>query len=97
VALSNVSPQGAWIYYSSVFLQGVADSLGVCHLTASQSDGLQGAMVSTTLQKMGYNSHTSRAVAYGLSKYGGLDFQDLKIEQGVDSIRLVMRHLQFSG
>jgi hypothetical protein len=37
-------------------------------------------MISTTLQKMGYNSCMSRAVVFGPTKYGGLDFRDLKIE-----------------
>jgi len=97
LALSNVSKRGAWIYYSSVFLRSVGYPLGVCHLTDSQLDSLQGPMVSTTLQKMGYNRHISRAVTFGPTKYGGLDFRDLKIEQGVESIRLIMRHLRFPG
>jgi exonuclease III len=97
LALSNVSTRGAWIYYSSVFLRSVGYPLGVCHLTDSQLDSLQGPMVSTTLQKMGYNSKTSRAITFGPTKYGGLDFRDLKIEQGVESLRLIMRHLRFPG
>ena len=97
LALSNVSQRGAWIYYSSVFLRSVGYPLGVCHLTDSQLDSLQGSMVSTTLQKMGYNSRTSRAITFGPTKYGGLDFRDLKIKQGVESLRLIMRHLRFPG
>jgi exonuclease III len=97
LALSNVSPQGAWIYYSSVFLRSVGYPLGVCHLTNSQLASLQGPMVATTLKKMGYNSRMSRAVTFGPSKYGGLAFHDLRVEQGVESIRLLMRHLRFPG
>jgi exonuclease III len=97
LALSNVSKRGAWIYYSSVFLRSVGYPLGVCHLTTSQLESLQGPMVSTTLQKMGYNSRMSRKATYGPTKYGGLDFRDLKIEQGVESIRLLMRHLRIPG
>jgi hypothetical protein len=74
LALGNVSKRGAWIYYSSVFLCSVGYPLGVCHLTDSQLDNLQRSMVSTTLQKMGYNSRMSRAVVFGPTKYGGLDF-----------------------
>ena len=54
-------------------------------------------MVVTTLKKMGYNSQMSRAVTYGPSKYGGLAFHDLRIKQGVKSVRLLMRHLFFPG
>jgi exonuclease III len=97
LALSNVSTQGAWIYYSSVFLRSVGYPLGVCHLTDSQLDSLQGSMITTTLKKMGYNSRMSRAVVFGPTKYGGLDFRDLRIEQGVESLRLLMRHLRFPG
>jgi hypothetical protein len=56
LALANVSKRGTWTYYSSVFLCSVGYPLGVCHLTNSQLDSLQSSMVSTTLQKMGYNS-----------------------------------------
>jgi hypothetical protein len=68
LALGNVSKRGAWIYYSSVFLRSVGYPLGVCHLTDSQLDNLQRSMVSTTLQKMGYNSRMSRAVVFGPTK-----------------------------
>jgi hypothetical protein len=97
LALSNVSNCGAWIYYSSVFLRSIRYPLSICHLTDSQLDSLQGHMVSTTLQKMGYISHFPCAVTYGPTKYGGLDLHDLKIEQGVESLRLIMKHLRFPG
>ena len=97
LALGDVSPRGAWIYYSSVFLRSVGYPLGVCHLSNSQLDTLQGPMVATTLKKMGYNSRMSRDVTFGPTKYGGLNFRDLKIEQGVESLRLIMRHLRFPG
>jgi hypothetical protein len=35
---------------------------------------------------MGYSSKTSRAITYGPTKYGGLDFHDLAIKEGVESI-----------
>ncbi len=54
-------------------------------------------MIATTLKKMGYNSHFPRAVTYGPTKHRGLDFQDLNIEQGVESLRLIMKHLQYPG
>jgi hypothetical protein len=66
-------------------------------LTDSQLDSLQGSMVSTTLQKMGYNSRTSRAITYRPTNNGGLDFQNFKIEQGVKSLHLIMHHLYFPG
>jgi hypothetical protein len=95
LALSNVSKRGAWIYYSSVFLRSVGYPLGVCHLSNSQLDSLQGSMVATTLKKMGYNSRMSRAVTFGPTKYGGIDFRDFKVERGIKSFRLVMHHLGF--
>jgi hypothetical protein len=54
-------------------------------------------MVATTLKKMGYNSRMSSSVTFGPTKYGGIDFRDFKVEQGIESIRLVMRHLRFPG
>jgi hypothetical protein len=97
LALSNVSKPGAWIYYSSVFLRSVGYPLGVCHLSNSQLDSLQGPMVATTLNKMGYKSRMSRSVTFGPTKYGGIDFRDFKVEQGIESLWLVMRHLRFPG
>jgi hypothetical protein len=78
LALSKVFKQGASIYYSSVFLKSVGYPLGFCHLTNSHLDSLQGPMVFTTLQKMGYNSRMSCKATFGPTKYGGLDFRDLK-------------------
>jgi hypothetical protein len=37
----------------------------------------------------------SRAVTFGPEKYRGIDLRDFKIEQGIESIQLVMRHLRF--
>jgi hypothetical protein len=94
VASSHVRPHEAWIYYYSVFLRSVGYPLGVSHLSPSQLDNLQRPMVSITLQKMGYTRSLSRAIAFGPSRYGGLDFRDLRTEQGLDQIQLVMRHLR---
>jgi hypothetical protein len=46
-------------------------------------------MVSTTLQEMGYNS-SRIAVAYGPTKYEGLNCCNLKVQQVVKSIRLLI-------
>jgi hypothetical protein len=46
---------------------------------------------------MGYNSRMSRAVTFDPTEYGGIDFRDFKVEQGIESLRLVMRHLGFPG
>jgi hypothetical protein len=45
------------------------------------------AMVAATLKKL--------AGTFGPTKYGGLDFRNLKIEQGVKSLRIIMRHVGF--
>jgi hypothetical protein len=91
---SHVRSQDAWVYYYSVFLRSVGYPLGVSHLSPKQQENIQRPMISITLQKMGYSRSTSRALAFGPSYYGGLDYRDLRVEQGIDQIQLVIRHLR---
>lgn len=97
LSTSHVQPHEAWIYYYAVFLKSVGFPLAVSHLSAAQLDAIQKKMVCVTLQKMHYCSTMSRAVVFGPSRYGGLDFWDLRVEQGIDQIRLILRHLRIPG
>jgi hypothetical protein len=44
--------------------------------------------------KIRFNRNTAHQVVYGPSRYGGLGFQDLFVEQGVAQVQLLVRHLR---
>jgi hypothetical protein len=44
--------------------------------------------------KTGVNRNTAHRVVYGPSRYGGLGFRDLFVEQGVAQVELLVRHLR---
>ena len=46
---------------------------------------------------MGFCSNTSRILTYLCSSYGGLDFRDLRLEQGIGQITFLIRHLRTPG
>jgi hypothetical protein len=50
--------------------------------------------VMTALMKIGFNRNTAHRVVYGPSRYGGLGFRDLFVEQGVAQVQLLVRHLR---
>jgi hypothetical protein len=45
------------------------------------------------LQKTGFNKHFPRAVVFGPTIMGGLDFRDLSIEQGISGISTLLCHV----
>jgi hypothetical protein len=46
---------------------------------------------------MSYCSNTSRILTFLCSFYGGIDFRDLRLEQGIGQITFLIRHLRTPG
>jgi hypothetical protein len=47
-----------------------------------------------TLMKPGFNRKTAHRVVFGPSRYGGSGFRDLFVEQGINQLELIIRHLR---
>jgi hypothetical protein len=55
---------------------------------------LQSPATRANMTKLGYNRNTAHRVVYGPSRYGGLGFRDLFVEQGIGQVQLLVRHLR---
>jgi hypothetical protein len=58
---------------------------------------LQQPIVPVVLSKMGYCSNTSRILTFLCSFNGGIDFRDLRLEQGIGQITFLICHLSTPG
>jgi len=54
----------------------------------------QATVTTLFLNKMGYNQHMPRAVVYAPATVGGLDFCHLGVEQGVQQVLQLTKHLR---
>ena len=63
----------------------------------AQLKNLQQPIIPVVLSKMGFCSNTSRKRTFLCSFYGGLDFRDLRLEQGIGQITYIIRHLRTPG
>ncbi len=97
LASSSCQAPHTWIYYYSVYLRSIGYSLPVSHLSFTQLNKLQQSILPVVLSKMGFCSNTSRILTYLCSSYGGLDFRDLRLEQGIGQITFLIRHLRTPG
>ncbi len=97
LASSSCQAPHTWIYYYSVYLRSIGYSLPVSHLSFTQLYKLQQPIVPVVLSKMGYCSNTSRILTFLCSFYGGIDFRDLRLEQGIVHIIFLIRLLRTPG
>jgi hypothetical protein len=97
LASSSCQAPHTWIYYYSVYLRSIGYSLRVSHLSFAQLNKLQQPIVPVVLSKMGYCSNSSRILTFLCSFYGGIDFRDLRLEQGIEQITFLIRHLCTPG
>jgi hypothetical protein len=91
---SNLSRRDTWVAYFAFFIPSMAYTLSVSHHSPRKLHKLQSAVTRATLMKLGFNRNTAHRVVYGPSRYGGLGFRDLAVEQGVGQVEMSIRHLR---
>jgi hypothetical protein len=69
-------------------------TLPVSHHSPKRLKRLQPAATRATLMKLGFNCNMAHQVVYGPSRYGGLGFRDLFVEQGIGQVEILVRHLR---
>jgi hypothetical protein len=97
IASNSCQATHTWVNYYSVYLPSIGYSLPVSHLSFPQLNKLQQSIVPVVLSKMGYCSNTSRTLTCLCSSYGGIDFRDLRLEQGIGQITFLIRRLFTPG
>jgi hypothetical protein len=91
---SPLSRHDAWIAYVAVFVPSMSYTLPVSHHQASKLMKLQSAATRSTLMKLGFIRNTPTGVVSGPSRFSGLGFRDLAVEQGIGQVELLIRHLR---
>jgi hypothetical protein len=92
--LSNsVTNSDALLAYRVYHMTSVGYSLGTTYITQKQFATIQGKAVSAFLATSGYNRHFPRALVFAPRTQGGLEFVHLFLQEGKQSIQLLLRHL----
>jgi hypothetical protein len=94
VLCSNLSRRDTWVAYFAVFVPSMTYTLPVSHHSQKRLTKLQSAATRATLMKLGFNRNTAHRVVYGPSRYEGLGFRDLFVEQGIGQVEMLVRHLR---
>jgi hypothetical protein len=74
-------------------MTSVGCSLGTTYIAKTQFATIQGKAVSAFLAASGYNRHFPRALIFSSRSHGGLEFVHLYLQQGKQSLKLLLRHL----
>jgi hypothetical protein len=94
ILCSHLSRHDTWVAYFAVFVPSMTYTLPVSHHSPKRLKKLQSAASRTTLMKLGFNRNTAHRVVYGPSRYGGLGFRDLFLEQRIGQVKMLVGHLR---
>jgi hypothetical protein len=97
LACSAMSPKCAWVHYTAVFQSSVGYLISMCHLSQPQLHDLQKKYIPTLMNKMGLARTHAHALVFGPRSYGGIGCNDLRIEQGLDTVQNIIRQLRTPG
>jgi hypothetical protein len=97
LACSAISPKCAWVHYTAVFQSSVGYPLSMCHLSQHQLHDLQKKYIPTLMNKMGIARTHVHALIFGPKSYGGIGYNDLRIEQGLDAVQNLIQQLRTPG
>jgi hypothetical protein len=75
VLQSRLSKAEVLMAYQAFWLPSITYSLGITTLSGHQLLQIQSLSTAHFLQKLGFNKHVPRAVAYGPKEYGGLSLR----------------------
>jgi hypothetical protein len=94
ILCSNLSRRDTWVAYFAVFVPSMTYTLPLSHHSPKQLKKLQSAATRATLMKLGFNCNMAHQVVCRPSRYGGLGFRDLFVEQGIGQVEMLVQHLR---
>jgi hypothetical protein len=97
LACSAMSPKCAWVHYTAVFQSSVGYPLSMCHLSQHQLHDLQKKYIPTLLNKIGIIRTHAHSLVFGPRSHGGIGCNDLRLEQGLDSVQNLIRQMRTPG
>jgi hypothetical protein len=90
---SRLSKTEAMLAYQACWIPAVGYSLSTTTMSDKHLRSIQAQATSSFLQKLGFNKHFPRPVAFGPRELGGLELRDLSVEQGISQVISLMQHL----
>jgi hypothetical protein len=94
LASSPLSKRDAWIAYFAVYLPSMTYTLTLTAHSPKKLRKVQSSAICATLNKLGFNRNTPRAVVFGPCLQAGLSLRDLATEQGIALLVMLLRHLR---
>ena len=86
--------QDAWTYYFAIYLPAITYPLTATYFTQQQLHTLQKKALSVIISKCGFARSTSRAIIFAPTAYGGAGFRHLYVEQGIQNVLSLLRHVR---
>lgn len=84
---SSLTKQEVLVSYKAIWLPKITYCLPLTTFSLNQCLKIQSPVFQATLPKLGLNRNFPRAVLYGPTRYGGLAFPNLYLEQGIEHIK----------
>jgi exonuclease III len=80
--------------YTSMYLPAITYPFPVTSLTPSDCETIQHKFMQQIVPSLGYNRRMKLAVRYGMIKWGGAGLRQLYVEQGVQGVMMVLKHMR---
>jgi hypothetical protein len=97
IMASPVTRVDNWSAYYAIYLTKMSFALPTNYLTKKRLKKIEQRAIGATLCKGGFVSTYSGQVAFGPQLYGGKAMRPIKIEQLIQQVQAVMKHLRCPG
>ena len=97
IAEARLTRQEAHAAYTMIWFPSLSYGLGTTNLTYEELNRIQKPVINRILPALGYNRHLPRAVVYGSSRFGGLNFKHLYIDQGTKHVCQFIKYYRNGG
>ncbi len=94
ISSSALTRTDAYWAFWQYFHPRIGFSMPVLALSQTQCTSIQSPALCATLSKLHLNKHTSRAIVFGPSEYGGLEMPELYTPEGIGQLWLLLGHLR---
>ena len=94
---ANLTKTEALAAFETMWFPSISYGLGTVNLTYKELNNIQKPIVNYILPLLGYNRHLPRAVVFGSSSLGGLNFKHLYIHQGTMHVTQFIKHYRSGG
>lgn len=91
---NSTEPVDAYLLQTSFFHPSISFPVGVASLSQKQLKSIEAKYLTPILQKMGFRSTLSKAIAFGPKNLGGLDIIPLTLAHDIEHLKMLCGHLR---